>query len=97
LAGDNDKYINKGLIDVLSVYYKIKDSVDPATRHLLACFLDDWIDNTLSSEVRYSVVNDSTSDKNFRIDIENQEHALFLKLVGVPDEFKKYIEISNKS
>ena len=38
--------------------------------------------------------NQIQSDKNFRIDIENQEHALFLKLVGVPDEFKKYIEIS---
>lgn len=82
---------------MLSVYYKIKDTVNPGAMRVLACFLDDWVDTSLASDVKYSVLVETPFEKNFRIDFENQEDALFLKLIGVPDEFKKYIEISDNS
>lgn len=92
-----------------SLLFKIKADVDIDKHKLLELFFKDWVDNTCENKVEYKIENVPESAwiygrgtvhgkgipsyETFRVEFENREDALALKLKGIPDEFQHYLEI----
>lgn len=80
-----------------SVYFKIKDNVGLSNRRVVDLFFRDWIDRTCSNQVQYTFVCDVAHEPGvqdiLRVDFDYHTDATALKLKGVPDEFREYIEL----
>ena len=85
-----------------SLYFKIKDSVDSDKHRILELFFKGWVDETCENQVQYKIERNSIKHWNpgmvhytetFRVDFDRQEDALAIKLKGVPEELKSYLEI----
>ena len=85
-----------------SLYFKIKDNVNADKHRLLELFFKDWVDDTCENQVQYNVERDVDKDwepgmvryrETFRVDFDRQEDALALRLRGVPQEFRDFLEI----
>jgi hypothetical protein len=85
-----------------SLYFKIKANVDVDKHRLLELFFKDWVDDTCENQVQYNVERDVDKDwepgmvryrETFRVDFDRQEDALALRLRGVPQEFRDFLEI----
>jgi hypothetical protein len=81
-----------------SLYFDIK--VTPDKKIILEMFFKDWADRICDNEVRYSTI--ATSEGGFshdnetiQVDFVNEEDAVAMKLRGIPDEFRNYLEIVN--
>lgn len=83
-----------------SLYFKIKDTAAQEKHRLLEIFFKSWIDTSCNNEVSYSIAPimdlnpcKAIFEETFRVDFDNTEDAVAMKLRGVPAEFKDYIEI----
>lgn len=82
-----------------SLFFRIKDSA--SSYSVVELFLRAWIDANCNNEVNY-IVDDPTSNDFFRVDLstlnvrvdfDNTEDAILLKLKGVPEELSVYVEL----
>jgi len=78
-----------------SLKFKIKDSVVSEKRRLLELFFRDWVDDSCDSQVQYSFESIDKFQDILLVDFDTQEDALALKLKGIPEEFRQYIDIVN--
>lgn len=81
------------------LFFKIKDTAALEKHRILEIFFKSWIDEICNNEVKYtleSIKELPTYDcrvEVYRVDFENVEDAVALKLAGVPKEFQNYIEL----
>lgn len=76
--------------------FKIKPNIDIDKCRLLELFFKDWIDTLCENDVQYNIEQiDNTNDSIFKVDFNNSEDAVALRLKGVPEEFQPYLEIIN--
>lgn len=81
------------------LFFKIKDTAALEKHRILEIFFKSWIDEVCNNEVNYTlegVRELPTGDyweEIYRVDFENFEDAVALKLAGVPKEFRNYIEL----
>lgn len=74
-----------------SLHYKMKPVYDERNFRLVQIFFKAWVDSACDNKVDFRTdLND-----NISVDFEKLEDALALKLMGIPDEFKNYMEIVN--
>lgn len=71
-----------------SLSYKLKPTGDNNDR-ILQFFFKAWVDDSCDNEVEYF----QKSKETIRVDFENSEDAVALRLKGIPDEFQNYLEI----
>lgn len=81
-----------------SLYFSFKVSHDK--KAILEMFFKDWADSICNKEVSYSINSKTVpgsglSRDTIRVDFANEEDAVALKLIGIPKEFQKYLEIVN--
>lgn len=69
-----------------SLYYQLKTT--PDKKKILELFFQDWADSICNKEVTYS-----TGISTIRVDFDNAEDALAMRLHGIPQEFQNYLEI----
>lgn len=79
-----------------SLYFSFKIAHD--NKAILEMFFKDWADSICNKEVAYSINRKTVPGSSFsrdtiRVDFENEEDAVALKLIGIPPEFQKYLEI----
>jgi len=64
-------------------------------------FFEDWADKICDDRVRYSVVPSKTKlpaiHKILKLDFESAEDATAMKLLGIPEELRKYVEFVDSS
>lgn len=83
-----------------SLYFNFKAPNGNAD-NVLRMFFESWADEICNKQISYSVIGSDGGGKHWhnefiRADFENEEDALILKLKGIPTEFQKYLEISDK-
>lgn len=71
-----------------SIVFKARENNIGDKYRLVELFFKDWVDQTCDQQVQYI-----GCDKALRVDFENQEDALALRLRGLPSEFRDYLEI----
>ena len=81
---------------IYSLYFEQR--VTPDKKLILEMFFKDWVDAICNSEVRYYTVgqNRQVPRKEYdtiRLDFDNPEDAVIVKLRGVPEEFKNYLTL----
>lgn len=77
-----------------SLVFKIKDIGTFEKYHILEMFFKSWVDDICNNEVQYTFVRSGNSSMDIcRVDFDNLGDAVALVLMGIPNEFKKYIEI----
>jgi hypothetical protein len=83
-----------------SLFFKIKDTAAKEKHLIVEIFFKSWVDTTCNNEVEYTlevVQEESLSllqwEEVYRVDFERIEDAVALKLKGVPEEYRNYIEI----
>ena len=79
-----------------SLYFEIKATHDKKV--ILEMFFKDWADSICNNEVAYSTTATESmgygiTNEVIQVDFVNYEDALIMKLRGVPDEFKAYLEL----
>jgi len=79
-----------------SLYFNFK--IDHDKKTILEMFFKDWADSICNREVAYSISRKTVPGSGFsrdiiRVDFENEEDAVALKLIGIPQEFQQYLEI----
>lgn len=81
------------------LFFKIKDTAALEKHRILEIFFKSWIDEVCNNEVKYTLEGvkelptSNCWEEIYRVDFENFEDALALKLSGVPKEFRNYIEL----
>lgn len=68
-------------------------------KRILDILFKDWADHICNNQISYSII--STLNNNhcgnyaeiIQIDFINEEDAVIMKLCGIPEEFRKYMEI----
>ena len=93
---NEDKYIKGKPMYQASLYFHLKTDQD--RQAILQMFFEDWADGICNKKVTFSTtVSHSTSahlyDEIIRVDFENKEDAVAMKLKGIPEEFQKYLKI----
>ena len=86
----------------MQLIFKITD-YNPDKRKVLDIFFKHWVDIHCHNEVNYNtnlIKIDCTKAHEayvYAVNFDNPEDALAIKLTGVPDEFKNYLEIIEQS
>lgn len=78
------------------IYFHLKATSDKES--ILKMFFQDWTDDICNQEVSYSTVSTGRGSRAWwneiiRVDFSNAEDAVALRLRGIPEEFKEYLEI----
>lgn len=82
-----------------SLFFKLRDNGASEKHRVLEMFFKSWVDDACNNEVDYtleetkSTINPKNCIEIYRVDFENTEDAVALKLTGVPKEFQHYIEL----
>lgn len=84
-----------------SLYFKIKDTVDIDKHRLIELFFKGWIDDTCDNQVQYEIKKVFRTwepgmvhcSETFRVYFEKGEDAVALRLKGIPEEFRDFLEI----
>jgi hypothetical protein len=83
-----------------TLFFKIKDSAIPHKHKILELFFKSWVDGVCNNEVKYTLeevleapLGSTSWEETYRAEFDRIEDAVALKLQGIPDEFKDYIEI----
>lgn len=81
--------------------FKTKANIDTNKHKVLEILFKDWVDDICNNKVDYFIDNSylvsgiDGHTKTFRVDFQEYEDALALKLKGIPVEFREYLEIVN--
>lgn len=90
-----------------SMLFRIKETTGVANHRIIEIFFKAWVDEICNNEVQYTIkrnvnlgscsdpVVDSRWPEIFRVDFDREEDAVILKLKGIPEEFRNYLEIVN--
>jgi len=81
-----------------SLYFHLKANQNKAT--VLRMFFEDWADSICNNEVIYSTLVANrplfgVETEIIKVDFVREEDAVAMKLRGIPEEFKQYLEIVN--
>jgi hypothetical protein len=86
---------------MLSLYFKTKPEIPVDKHRLIEIFFKDWIDTICDKQVEFRIERNIDRDwipgmvtyrETFRVDFEQSEDVLAVRLTGIPHEFENLIE-----
>ena len=69
---------------------------DTDNKNILRMFFEDWTDRIGNNSIKYSAHKDIDRYCDIvRVDFTNDEDATIMRLIGIPEEFQKYIKFAD--